>query len=442
MFNRSVTKIDAVLNVYVAGAVINGFNNSDLLLQKFNRSGVLLWQQEYAGAAEANDFATDLFIDNSGNVYVTGSVVDSVSQGNDLIVVKYNSSGIFQWKYTATGSSIYLLDDAGTAITGDNVGQVYVAGSMGGDTTLMDFVTIALNANTGAQLWKSQYDYDGLIEIPSKIRYQSKFGYGFISIAGASQENHSTLRWEVAAVLYNATNGTEIAVTRTNTSTISQTGADIGDVYIDDSNNIYVTGSLYNDINFSNDIALMKFNPDLELMYLYMYDFNGNNDKGKGIKTDNLGNVYITGYSTFPGVGKEIAVIKIDNTGTVVWQREITGPDGGDDEGVQLAIKDTNIYVIAKVRRNNNYDFDLYMLTQDGEIVTSASYNTANLHDEPQSIAIDLNGDIVITGIFQTGISTFENKTFKYTVHEKQFEPVYNINGQPVYNKNELTIRF
>jgi hypothetical protein len=128
-FHENVTVTDALKNVYVAGATVTASGTHDILIAKYNSLGVQQWIQQYNGLANSNDFATALEVDGSGNVYVTGAVTnDTAFLLSDLILIKYNSSGVQQWvqTYNGTGSAY----DCGTDIfikTGLNAG-VYVVG--------------------------------------------------------------------------------------------------------------------------------------------------------------------------------------------------------------------------------------------------------------------------------------------------------------------------
>src|SRR3989304_831310 len=89
-----------------------------------------------------NVTATDVATDSSGNVYVTGYFAGTVnlgagswtSTGNDFFIVKYSSSGAFQWsdrEDSGTGSVT-----ANSVVT-DSSGNVFVAGSF--QTAAVDF---------------------------------------------------------------------------------------------------------------------------------------------------------------------------------------------------------------------------------------------------------------------------------------------------------------
>jgi hypothetical protein len=111
----------------------------DAFIVKYNSSGTAQWSTRIAGAG--NDFANNLTVDTSGNVYLIGDYASSPvtifnsgggpsfgtltnSGGNDAFIVKYNSSGTAQWATRIAGAG----SDAGIGITVDQSGNVYVAG--------------------------------------------------------------------------------------------------------------------------------------------------------------------------------------------------------------------------------------------------------------------------------------------------------------------------
>ena len=47
-----------------------------MLLTKTGSQGNLLWTAQYNGSANGQDMATDVYIDASGNVYITGVVTN------------------------------------------------------------------------------------------------------------------------------------------------------------------------------------------------------------------------------------------------------------------------------------------------------------------------------------------------------------------------------
>lgn len=213
LFYKNVSKTDDIRNVYMAGATLGINYKNDILLQKFDKYGDLLWQHTFNGAADMDDMASDVFIDDQYNVYVTGTSTNNVSNGMDLVILKYNSSGTFIWSYYYNGSA--SLQDIGTAITGDNNGNIYVTGTTLNSSTMADYVTIRIDATNGTADWIDLYDYTQLNDVPSKIEIVS----GSLYVTGGSQTQLSPEKWELATLKYDVSNGNVLQVGRSSNST-------------------------------------------------------------------------------------------------------------------------------------------------------------------------------------------------------------------------------
>ena len=434
---KNVTVADINRNLYVVGATMSGVNNSDIIIQKINRSGTLLWEQTYAGTAGMNDAATAVFVDGDFNVYITGTVVNSVANDQDMIVLKYNSNGVLQWDFVYHGSDIHK-QDAGTAITGDAAGNyLYVTGTSGNDTEMYNYQTFSLSPSTGSIIWSQAYDYDLLADIPKKILFSGSY----VTVMGASQEGVSPVHWEMATVRYNYATGAFVDAVRSNSNTV--TGIqEINDFAVDvSSGDIYLTGAIENP-STGFDVAVYKLDASLNLVWENYYDINGSDDKGTGIAFAS-GNMYLTGYSTKSGLGKETLIMKINSSGSVVWQREISGSKGLDDKGEQI-ILDANghIYVASSVNDGNHLDYKLYCYDLNGNYLAATSYNGAgNLNDVPQSIEVDLDNNIIVTGYEQTGPAAYITKTIKYAFFERAYDYAYD-GTEPTHLKGKILVSF
>src|SRR5690554_2972797 len=159
VFYKNATTTDDQRNVYVAGTTINQAGNHDIFIQKLDPKGSLIWEVSYNGSANMDDGAAAIFVDNEYNVYVTGVVVNTLSNAQDLIILKYDKNGLLMWEYFYDNNSTPAGVDAGTALIGDNLGNIYVTGSSYGEDTQSDYVTLRLNANNGNEIWKERYDY-------------------------------------------------------------------------------------------------------------------------------------------------------------------------------------------------------------------------------------------------------------------------------------------
>jgi hypothetical protein len=84
--------IDDDLNVYVgAASYTSATNYYDYLVIKYDSTGTELWTATYNGPGSLYDIPTDILVDASGNVYITGGSVGSAT-GWDYATIKYNSS--------------------------------------------------------------------------------------------------------------------------------------------------------------------------------------------------------------------------------------------------------------------------------------------------------------------------------------------------------------
>lgn len=430
------TKTDDMHNVYVAGATLNATSNKlDMMVQKFSRSGDLLWQTTFGGALNEDDMAADLFIDDNYNVYVTGAVAETAQNFYDLAVIKLNSSGVVQWEYYYDYGGSPLPYDAGTAITGDNDGHIYVTGSSAGNNTNSDYVIIKLTTANANEVWIERYDYEGLDDIPAKIELFDN--NTILAVSGASQSNDNPITWEMAFVRLDSANTTPINIHRTGQS-VTGGISEVYDMTVDANDNIYIVGTK-KDATTDYDIIIYKLDDELNLIWEETFDGYGEDDRGKGIKVDNQGNVYVAGYVTTLNEGKNYSLLKYDSNGNLDWSREYNGMASQDDEAVQLVITDNNkVFVTGSATHGNNTNFVTLGYDENGTIFNEISFDgSAGLNDFPTNMGIDLEGNIIVVGQTQTGGSNYENVTVKYTVHEKTLDFSNEVN-----NPHELIIRF
>jgi len=111
---------DASGNVYIAGYTDSG-SGYDIVAIKLDSTGSLVWHRFLTATGTSNDVGNGVVVDGSGNVYVTGY---NATNGTDIQIVKYNSSGVLQWQRGVKSANNAAIDGSyGIALlsTGDLV---------------------------------------------------------------------------------------------------------------------------------------------------------------------------------------------------------------------------------------------------------------------------------------------------------------------------------
>jgi len=381
--SRSIA-VDTLGNVYIAGYISGTtvFGNdtivsagiADVFVAKYTKEGVLQWVKH--GGGTANDYANNVKVDKSGNVYITGifegtASFDSLSVTAvgvmDIFIIKYNSEGQLQWLKQGNAANYGY----GFALAIDINDDLYVTGSFGlsadfGKGTITSVsshdVFIAKYDGTGDLKWVQKaggvlndiaygitVDSAGFVFITGYFQSSASFGTINVTSAGngdifIAKYDPFLLKWDW--VINNGSAGTEIGT----------------DLAVDKNGNIYVTGIFDGSINFSgttlsgkggNDIFVAKYNSAGTLAWVRSAGGTGN-DESLGLALDASGNAYVTGsfnsvasfdQLSFISVGmRDTFIAKYSTNGTVQWVQRAGSID--NDEGKDIAIDaGNNIYI-------------------------------------------------------------------------------------------------
>jgi hypothetical protein len=322
-----------------------------ILFQNFTFTQVTQeWLQRYNGSGNNNDIARSIAVDLSGNVYITG---ESQSSGtaSDYATIKYNTSGIQQWV------TIYNYNDSidePSSLAIDAFGNVYVTGRSGGNGTGFDYATIKYNTS-GVQQWFRRYD----------------------GPAGYSDEASA--------------------------------------IEVDGSGCVYVTGKSMGEKGYL-DIVTIKYNPAGEVQWLSTFDGpQYKDDAGRDIAVDNSGNVYVTGWTNLGGAANFVTV-KYTNSGVQQWA-EVYYYGGPSNYPTAIALDaGNNVYSTgARIGGGSSYDYTTFKFNSSGVQQWLQWYNgPGNGADIAHSIAIDLQGNVYLTGESWGGVISYDYATIKY----------------------------
>ncbi|MBI3136250.1 MAG: SBBP repeat-containing protein [Bacteroidetes bacterium] len=223
---------------------------------------------------------------------------------------------------------------------------------------------------------------------------------------------------------------------------IGGVSSDIGNsITVDATGNIYTAGYFNGTVDFdpgtgttnitasgSSDIFISKLNSDGNFIWAVGIGGSGA-DIGNSIKTDALGNVYVTGY--FSGTvdfnpggpvdnlismgGEEIFILKLDASGNYNWAKQLggTGNDAGKSISVDLsgAVFTTGYFSntadfdpgvpVSNLNSAGSYDIFVCKLDASGNLAWAKQMG-GGTNDIGNALTLDLSGNVYTTGHFST----------------------------------------
>jgi len=330
------TAVDSNGNVFAVGYSYETTTSyPDILTLKYDRSGNLLWKRSYNGPYAYYDYGSACTVDPAGNVYVGGRGYSSSSSSYDYMVLKYNSVGSLMWArtYNGPGSSSDYIYYYGQPIRYDN-GRVFVTGYSYGSGTSYDIATICYNAVNGAQNWVQRYhggyssDYGRSLDVYN----------GMVYVAGYCYTSSSPYYYDYVTICYNQFSGAQLWLSKFHNGYNYDYGYDVA---VGNSLGIvYTTGYGYwGPSTNSYNINTVAYNANTGgQLWARTFDGGyGSSDYGRGVESDDNGNVYVSGYAYWDQPGKpysshyaDLVILCYDGaTGTLKWVENYNGPRSG-----------------------------------------------------------------------------------------------------------------
>lgn len=176
-------------------------------------------------------------------------------------------------------------------------------------------------------------------------------------------------------------------------------------IAVDGAGNSYVTGSAFA-ANGSLDMITIKYNPLGQ--QLWIRSFNGSaslNDQGIMIVLDNVGSVYVTGYSYNLNSSQDITTIKYNTNGVLQWVQFYDGAFSGGDFASGLSVDAGGNVFVTGYETTAGFAFDFITLkySATGALQWYQTYNgAAGINDETRGIVLDASGNVYVVGSSDT----------------------------------------
>jgi hypothetical protein len=326
--NSNAIAKDSNGNIYVVGNFkdvgvfgptnVNSVGDNDVFLAKYSSEGVLIWVRT-AGSL-AGDFATDIAIDPSGNVLITGYYFDAINFGgnilassgsSDVFAVKYDPSGSVLWAKKVGGSGL----DLGNSIDTDALGNVYLGGSFSGSCTFFGVSNITLNSAGGDDGFVAKLDASGNALWAKNIQGAATQKANDVLISGTDLyvlgtfENSTNFGNSVS--LSSGVGNLDIFIAKYNLSGVCQAATGFGGAGTDEASrlakdnnsNIWACGAIYQNATIGSfiltsagnyDAFFVKLNTSLNVLNAKLFG-GANNDKANDMGTDFEGNIFLVG---------------------------------------------------------------------------------------------------------------------------------------------------
>jgi hypothetical protein len=412
--------------------------NRDAFLVKYNSNGTAIWATRIAGIG--NDFGFSVAVDSNipdNNIIITGyytaattfynadgsgtSLTLPGSGGADVFIVKYNSNGTGIWATRIAGGGSTVSPQPGLGVSVDSFdNSIIVTGYYGTTVTIYNatplpsgtFTTLPTLATNGSvfHTFIVKYDSDGIGQWATRIAPVVAgggfiFGLGVKIIPNSSSAGDIIVTGAFAAnaTIFNApgtvatlptlvlVSGTSnVFIVKYNSSGVGQWSSRIAGtvndrgygVAVDSSNNIIVTG-FYTGIatiinpggiifgtlpnsggGVTNDVFIVKYNSSGFGIWATRIG-GANNERGQGVTVDSLNNIIVTGYyalntitiynapggtvSTLPTLTNsgtnDVFIVKYNSSGIGQWATRIAGT--ADDTGNSITVDSNNNIIVT-----------------------------------------------------------------------------------------------
>jgi hypothetical protein len=353
---------DSAGNVYAAGYTdVYGVTNGDFFLYKYDRAGNLLWNRtnDYMGG---EDWVKGVAVNSSGTgIYVVGEVHNGAD--NDLRVLAYDNNGNLLWSDWEGGAT----GDSGRGVDVDSSGNVYVTGYLGSNGIRIKY------SASGSVIWS--LSEAGIPYQDGALSTDGSYLYAFSQTAAPGIFKYQTGNGGVVsskAIPPYMDGATPRTVTPVK-------------IAVDLKGNAYLAGSWSDDSpDWHYNSILMKFDSNLNLVWQRVHGALQCSEYYWDVGVDPSGNPWVVGIDECSGtgcaIGQDMAYLATYSpAGTLMKHRLLSYSDA--DIGYAITFSSNSLgdrYI------GGSYSTD-YWLTRFGRPFTisgpSFSWNYTNITD-------------------------------------------------------------
>ncbi len=285
----------------------NTGNKDDIYLAKYDTNGTALWQIQIKTADIDIGYSLDL--DSANNVYIVGSSKADLDAGGsethagleDIIIAKYNTSGVLQWLQQYGTARI----DIGTSIVVDSLDNIYITGHTVNTDGNYDIIIKKINSSNGNATWEKTVASTGTAGNDYSYGITTD-DLGYIYICGHTSGNLISpfspfSNNDVFIGKYATSDGAQQWIRQFGTHLQDETIFS-SSIIVDSYGNIYIGGHTLGNLETNNkdqtknDLFIMKLNSDGEEQWKEQIGTSAD-DKNISLTSDLFGNIYVAGIT-------------------------------------------------------------------------------------------------------------------------------------------------
>jgi hypothetical protein len=403
---------------------------NNIIIIKYNRSGVAQWAQTLTAGNDYSGFSS-VAVASDGSVYAVGFIrgtgifnfgnsvtATGTYTSNNVVILKYNSSGVAQWAQTVTAGDNYSGFDR-VSVASD--GSVYAAGYIYGTGTFNFGNGVhATGAYTGSNPVLMKYNSSGVAQWAQTVTAGSNDSY-FNSVSIASDGSVCAAGNIYGTGTYNFGNsvtatgvytGSNAVLLKYNSSGVAQwaqtvtagnSDSHFRRMSVSSDGSVYAAGYIYGPgtYNFGNsvtatgtytgtNIILVKYNSSGLAQWAQTVTIGNSDSYFNGVSVAPDGSIYtagiISGSSTYhfsssvsatgtyqamgnAGDGDNIVIVKYNSSGVAQWAQSVTSGNSDSSFSDVSVAADGSIYAAGVISGSSGpYDFG------NGATVTTAPY--------------------------------------------------------------------
>jgi hypothetical protein len=314
-----------------------------------------LWVERFNGPKNSYDAASALGVSPDGSeVIVTGR---SAGSSIDYVTVAYDTStGAELWVKRYNGAA--NGDDYATALGVSTDGsEVFVTGYSPGSTSGSDYATLAYDASSGSELWVKRYNGSAKGGGDYALALQGSSDGSTVFVTGQSA---GSTAYDYATVAYDTSSGSKVWVKRYNGSGHSiDVPSALG--VSPDGSEVFVTGGSYGSTR-GGDFATVAYEASTG-SELWSKRYNGSANGGDGASalgvTPDGSEVVVTGPSLGPTSYYDYLTVAYDTaTGAKLWAKRYYGPGSSSDRATALGVSpDGSTVFVTGGTASTDYDY-------------------------------------------------------------------------------------